>query len=329
MDRRTAWGIGLVVVSAFGYGSGSIVAAPIYETGIDWLTLVGWRFAIGAGLGWLLVLASPRRRDALRRLRRRPVLVALALGALFTGNAGTYYAALETVPAALAGVVVYTYPVMVAVLSLRFVTRLPGPRPWIAAGLGVLGTVLALGGLDPSRPPPTLGLALVILSAVIYSVWVILAARLSGERRDHLAVEGAQRGAAVGDAAVTSTLMMSATAAVYFLAAFVAGRPLLPSLVPASAWPGIVAVAVVASFLAMQTFYAGARRIGAARAALTATVEPVIIVVLAAVFLGQTLTPIQLAGAACILVGVVIAQTAPRPRGAAGPAGPLDAEVEG
>jgi len=123
MDRRTALGVGLVVVSAVGYGSGSILAAPIYATGVDWLTLVYWRFLIGAALGWIWVLMSAPRRAAVRRLPRRQLGVALGLGAMFTGNAGTYYAGLQTVPAALAGVLVYTYPVIVAVLSLRFATR--------------------------------------------------------------------------------------------------------------------------------------------------------------------------------------------------------------
>jgi len=332
MDRRVAAGIGLVVISAAGYGSGSILAAPIYATGIDWLTLVGWRFLIGAALGWAWVLGSSGRRAAVRRMSRRQVAVALGLGALFTGNAGTYYAGLETVPAALAGVVVYTYPVMVAVLSLRFATRLPGRRPWIAAGLAVAGSALALGGIDVAAAPPVEGLVLVILSAVIYSVWIILSARLSGERRDRLATDvtdpadPAVAGSSAGDAAVTTTIMMTATGAVYAVAAVVAGRPLDPGLVPGSAWPGIVAVAFVASFLAIQTFYAGARRIGAARAALTATVEPLIIVVLAWIFLDQRLAPIQLAGAALIVIGVVIAQTSPRPTGAPEPATPLEAE---
>jgi len=83
---------------------------------------------------------------------------------------------------------------------------------------------------------------------------------------------------------------------------------------------------VVATFVAIQTFYAGARRIGAARAALTATVEPLIIVTLAWIFLDQRLSPIQLAGAALIVIGVVIAQTSPRPTGAPEPATPLEAE---
>jgi drug/metabolite transporter (DMT)-like permease len=89
----------------------------------------------------------------------------------------------------------------------------------------------------------------------------------------------------------------------------------------------LVAVGFVASFLAIQTFYAGARRIGAATAALVSTVEPLIIVVLAWIVLGQTLAAIQLAGAALILIGVLVAQTGPRPRGAPEPATPLEAEV--
>ena len=120
--------------------------------------------------------------------------------------------------------------------------------------------------------------------------------------------------------------MMTATAAVYA----VAGRRPGPAARPGSCRrrPGrcLVGVGVVASFLAIQTFYAGARRIGAARAALISTVEPLIIVVLAFIFLDQTLAPIQLAGAALILVGVIIAQTSPRPMGAPEPATPLEAE---
>lgn len=326
MDRRTATGIGLVLVSAAGYGSGSVLAAPIYATGIDWLTLVSWRFLIGATLGWLWVLLSAERRASLRRMSRRQLGVSLALGALFTGNAGTYYAGLESVPAALAGVLVYTYPVIVAVLSLWFATRLPGRRPWVALALAVAGSALALGGIDVRSAPPVSGLVLVWASAVIYSVWIILSARLSGERRDRLATDAPEAVEPTGNAAVTTAVMMTATAAVYFLAGLAAGRPLDPGRVPGDAWPLLGAVGFVASFLAIQTFYAGARRIGAAKGALISTVEPLIIVVLAWLFLGQTLAPIQLAGAALILLAVIVAQTSPRPRGAPEPARPLEAE---
>jgi drug/metabolite transporter (DMT)-like permease len=329
MDRRRLIGIALVLVSAAGFGSGTILAAPVYDTGVDWLALLGWRFLIGATLAWAWVAMSAGRRAAVGRLSKRQIAIALGLGTLYTGNAGTYYAALETVPAALAGVLVYTYPVIVAVLSLRFATRLSGRRPWLALGIALVGVVLALGGIDVATAPPVTGIALVMLSPFIYSVWIILSARLSGERRDRLGSDAPDETSTAGDAAVTTAVMMTATAAVFALAGAAAGRPLDPSTVPAAAWPGLVAIGFVASFLAIQTFYAGARRLGAAQAALVSTVEPVYIVVLAALLLDQRLAPVQLVGAGLILLGVVIAQTAPRAVGAPEPAMPLDSEVEG
>jgi drug/metabolite transporter (DMT)-like permease len=328
MDRRRLLGIGLVLVSAAGFGSGTILAAPVYDTGVDWLTLVGWRFLIGAGLTWAWVAVAAGRRASVRRLSRRQVAVALGLGALYTGNSGTYYAALETVPAALAGVLVYTYPVIVAVLSLRFATRLPGRRPWIALAVALIGVVLALGGIDVATAPPLSGIVLVMLSPFIYSVWIVLSARLSGERRDRLGSDAPTETSTAADAAVTTALMMTATGLVFAVGGAAAGRPLDPGAVPSAAWPGLVAIGFVASFLAIQTFYAGVRRLGAAQAALVSTVEPIYIVALAALFLDQRLTPVQLAGAVLILVGVVIAQTSPRPRGAPEPATPLDSEVD-
>ena len=327
MDSRRATGIALVLVAAVGFGSASVLALPVYDTGMDWLGLVTWRFLIGAGLAWVWVGISPQRRSAVARLRRREVLVAIALGALFTGNSGTYYAALETVPAALAGVLVYTYPVIVAILSMRFGTRLPGRRPWAALALALVGVVLALGGIDLTTTPPVEGIVLVMLSSVIYSVWIILSARLSGERRDRLGHEAAGSASPTGDAAATTALMVTASAVVFSIGSIASGRSVNPADVPQAAWPEIVAIGFLASFLAIQAFYAGARRIGAAQAALLSTIEPLTIVVLAGIVLGQRLEPIQLAGAALIMVSVIVAQTGPRPRGAPEPAMPLDAEA--
>jgi drug/metabolite transporter (DMT)-like permease len=327
MDRRRATGIALVLASAVGFGSASILARPVYDTGMDWLNLVSWRFLIGAALSWTWVAASPARRLAVRRMTPRQMVITIALGAWFTGNAGTYYAALEMVPAALAGVLVYTYPVIVAVLSIQFATRLPGRRPWVALGLAFAGVVLALGGIDLSPAPPVEGIVLVMLSSLIYSVWIIASARLSGERRDRLGHEAASAGAPIGDAAATTAVMITSTAVVFSFLSIVSGRSLDPRDVPAAAWPAVIAIGFLASFLAIQAFYAGARRIGAAQAALLSTIEPLTIVSLAWVVLGQRLEPIQLIGALLIMVSVLVAQTSPRPRWAPEPATPLDAEA--
>ena len=329
MDRRRALGVALVLVAGASFASGSIFATLAYDTGLDWLTLMWWRFLIGGVLAWLWVALSPGRRAVVRSMPRRQVVVALGLGALYTGNAGTYYAGIETVPAALAGVLVYIYPVFVAILSLRFATRLPGRRPWIALGLAIAGVVLALGGVEIGSEVPVSGLLLILASAAIYSVWIVLSARLSGERRDRLGHDAPEEAEAASDAGVTTAFMMAATATVFGVLALATGRSVAPAAIPSDAWPFLLGIGAIASFLAIQSLYAGARRVGAAQAALISTTEPLFIVVLAFLFLDQALDPIQLVGAGLILVGVIVAQTSPRPSGAPQPATPLEAEVEG
>jgi drug/metabolite transporter (DMT)-like permease len=307
MDRTRAIGIALTVISAFAFGSGGLIAKPVYAEGVGWHTLMVWRFVVGAGLAWLWLLASSSRRASLRRLDRRAVVVAVALGVLYTGNSATYFAGLETVPVSLAALIVYVYPALVAVLSLRVGQALTGIRAWSSLGIALLGVALAVGSLDLSGGAQVAGLVLIAASPVIYAIWIVLAARLSGERRTVVG-EASNSGL---EPAVASALMMSATATVYVVGAIAFDRPMLPGDVPLSVQPAMLAIGLVSTFIAIQTFYAGARRIGAAQAALISTVEPVWTISLAALLLHESLTPIQLVGGAMILGGVVLAQTGP------------------
>ena len=316
MDRRRLIGIALVLISACAFGSGGLFAQPVYAAGVGWHALSAWRFATGALCAWLWVAASSDRRSGLRGLDRRSVIVAIALGVLYTGNSGTYYAGLESVSVSLASLIVYVYPALVAVMALRWGRRLDGRRPWFALALALIGVVLAVGGIPETAMPPIGGLALVIASPVIYAVWIVLSARLSGERRGrvgHAADEGA-------DAAAATALMMTGTAAMYWLSAVALGVRVAPATIPSGAWPGLLGVGIVATFVAIQTFYAGTQRIGAAQAALISTVEPVYTIVLAAILFSIALTPVQMLGGALILGGVLIAQTGPGSRQARGPA---------
>jgi drug/metabolite transporter (DMT)-like permease len=309
MDRHRAFGIALTIVSACAFGSGALFAKPVYADGVGWHTLMAWRFLIGAGLAWLWLLGSARRRAAFARLDRRAVLASLALGVLFTGNSATYFAGLETVDASLAALIVYIYPALVAVLSLRVGRALTGRRAWGALAIALVGAMLAVGAIEPSSAPPLSGIALLVASPVIYSVWIVLAARLSGERRTRVG-DATTSGA---DPVAAMPLMMSATAATYWISGLVLSRPLLPGEVPGPAWLGILGVGVVSTFIAIEAFYGGAHRIGAAQAALVSTVEPVWTIVLASILLSESLSPLQLVGGALILAGVVVAQTAPEP----------------
>ena len=319
MDRQRALGIALIVVSACGYGSGPLFAKPVYGTGVDWLTLLAWRFLIGAVLSWAWLLLWPSQRRALRSLPRRRVLVMVLLGLFFVGNSGTYFAALETVSASLSALIVYMYPALVAVITIRFGRRLEGRRAWAALGLAMAGVALAVGGIDQSHAPPLIGLVLIVSSPIIYAVWIVLAARLGGERGEadtippydsETAADASSANA--GDqahAGPAAAIMITTTAVAWWVAALAVGRPVLPAEIPAAAWPGLVGVGVLSTAVAMQTFYAGAKRIGAAQASLVSTVEPVYTILLATWLLGETLTAVQLLGGALVIIGVVLAQT--------------------
>jgi drug/metabolite transporter (DMT)-like permease len=312
MDRRVV-GIALVVVSAAAFGSGAIFAKGVYATGVDWLVLMAWRFLLGAGATWIWVLASPGRRSALRRLPRREIAIGLGLGVLYVGNSGTYYAGLESVPASLASLIVFIYPAIVAVLSLRFGRRLEGRRAWTALGLALIGSAMTIGGIEAGEMPPISGLLLVAAAPVIYAIWIILQAWLTGERSGRVGHDAED----AADASPVALLVSSGAAVMYLCLVLALARPVAPGQIPAEAWPGIVGMAIITTFVAIVSFVAGTRRIGAAQGSLISTIEPVWTVALAAIILGETLTPIQLVGGALILIGVVVAQTAPT-QGAAG-----------
>ncbi len=309
MDRQRLVGVGLVLVSAASFGSGALFAKSVYGAGVDWLTLLSWRFLIGAGLAWAWLLVSPERRAGLWRLSRRRVAIAFGLGIIYLGNSSTYYAALETVSASLAAVIVYIYPAVVAVLSIRIGHRLVGRRPWVALAMTLAGVALALGGIPAGEVPPLLGLVEIVASPLIYSVWIVLSARFAGERTDRIGIE-ADDGAST---TVATALMMTSTAIGMWTLAIVFGRPVMPAQIPAAAWPGMIAIGFVCTFLAIQTFYAGTRRVGAAQASLISTFEPVWTITLASLLFGETLGPIQLLGGALVIAGVILAQTSSGP----------------
>jgi drug/metabolite transporter (DMT)-like permease len=313
--RERALGLALIVLSACSFGTGPFFARPVYAAGLDWVTLMGWRFAVAALLSWAWLLVRPPARRAMRGLSRRRLVVLAGLGAVYVGNSATYFAGLETVPTALAALLVYIYPVLVAVLSIRWARRLEGRRAWFALAVATAGVSLSVGGIDPSTPASPLGILLILASAAIYAVWILLSARLGGERgeREH-AADRPDAAVEATDAAPAVAVMLTATAAIYIALATAIDAPLAPNRIPASAWVGLIGIGVVTTAVAVQTFYAGARRLGAAQAALASTVEPVFTITIATLVFGELLTGLQLLGGILVITAVVLVQLAPQSR---------------
>jgi len=341
-----ATGILLVLVSAASFGSVALFVKPLYAAGMTVLVLLAWRFVTAALVSWGYLLAGSRTRRSLRLLTRRRVVVLLLLGTLYVGNSFTYIGSLQVVPISLNSIIAYLYPAIVAVMALRLVRRLEGRRAWFALGLSLVGVALALGGVPDGEMPPLWGLALSFANPFIYATWIVFQARLAGDRparageqppgdavtladppltddqraADQRAADDvvahlelppadAETMADIPDPAAAGALMTTATAIVFTVLALATGSSLWPSDVPAGAWLPLLGLGVIATAVAIQTFYAGVKRVGGARASLISTVEPVYTIVLAMLLFGESLEPVQVVGGVLVLAAVILAET--------------------
>ncbi|HTH73293.1 MAG TPA: DMT family transporter [Trinickia sp.] len=272
-----------VALSASSFGAMAIFGRLAYAGGTDVLGLLTLRFLIGGGL-----LAAVARRRGVVWPRGRALGGIVAMGAIgYVGQSLCYFVALQHAQASLVALLLYLYPAFVTVLAACWL----GERLTLMKGgalvLCLAGSALMVG----SGHGEPLGIALGLLAAVVYSLYIVAGARLT-------------RG--VDPLATTAVVCLSA-AAVFCTIALVRSASGAPPRFPSSplAWGAVVAIALVSTVTAMLAFFAGLTRLGAARTSMLSTLEPMVTVLLAAVLLGERLTPLQWLGGAAVLSAVL------------------------
>ena len=301
-DRRASTAaVARVVLAGACWALAAVLAKYAFEHGVPPVRLAEARVAV-AVVALAPVLAC-RRPDLLRPPPGTwPALA--AFGASVAAVNLTYYVAIDHLPVGVAIALQYTGPAMLlaaTAVALRGVEPAPGRLAWVAAGLTLAGAVLVsralegLGGLDLP------GLAAGLASAVLFATYLLTAERAG------------QRGA---EPATTLLWGFLIAVAIWAVAAPWWSWPL-----SALADPGVAAavagVGLVGTLLPFALAVGAVRVISAASAGIAATSEPVFAVVFAWVLLGQRLNLAQLAGAALVVAGVVLAQLASASRGAA------------
>jgi drug/metabolite transporter (DMT)-like permease len=274
----------LVLLSAGAYGAMPILARVAYADGVTVAALLAYRFLFATAL----FTAATRRGEPALGARKR--LVLWALGAVFVGNSSCYFLALERVPVSVMTLLLYTYPVLVTLLSALVGLEPLTPRSLAAALLAFAGAALTagtVGGADAR------GVALALATAAIYSLYIVLAARFA---RDVPSEQAARHVAQVAFVAY---------------AAWAAARGELLPRTTARAWLLLVVIGVVCTVLALRAFLAGLALVGPARAAVLSSSEMVVAIVLAVVFLGERPGGRLLSGGALIAAAVAL-QRPPR-----------------
>jgi drug/metabolite transporter (DMT)-like permease len=283
-QQREQQGVLLCMLAAAGFAAMAIFAKLGYEAGFDVSSLLLMRFIIAGAVLWIIVAI---RRPA--PPTRKAVLLAAGLGALgYAVQAATFFASLERLDASLASMLLYVYPTLVLIGAVVIGRERATRRRVGALALASAGTVLVLlgggatGALDPA------GVALVFAAALTYAAYILISDRHGTET----------------DPVLLTAMIITAAAVALGLWTATHGGPHLH--VAAQGWEAVSAIAVVSTVVPTAAFLVGLRRIGPATAAIVATLEPVITVVLAVIVFGDHLGPIQLLGGAAVIGAVVL-----------------------
>jgi drug/metabolite transporter (DMT)-like permease len=278
----------LCLSSGAAFGAMGVFGKLAYDSGATVGTLLPVRFLVAAGLFWGLLLVGGDR-GAIRTVARRDVVLGLLLGAAgYAVQAGAYFAALTRIDASLLSLLVYTFPAMVAAAAIALGREQVDARRMSALGLACGGLVLVVAGAGTGALD-ALGSALGLAAAVTYSAYILIS--------DGVARRVAPR--------VLAALVCSGAAATLTAGSLLLGG-LHPGAVTAAGWGWLAGLAVISTVGAISLFFAGLRRVGPTSAAILATVEPLVTILLAFLAFGEMLGSVQLVGGALVLGSVVV-----------------------
>lgn len=277
--RRTVTGVFYTLASAACFASMAIFARMAYASGIDTPTLLLLRFTMAAVLMWTLLLAK-----GLKLPRGRGMVMLLAMGSVgYAGQAFSFFTALTLASAGLVSLLLYLYPAIVTILA-RLVFRHPLTRLQIVAvAVALVGSVLTIGKAGDGKP---LGIFFGLLAAFIYSIYILAGSRFPKDVTP----------------TASTTIITSAAAVTYGIVVAIKG---FHPPATGTGWFAVVAIAIICTVLAILFFFEGLERVGAVRASVFSTLEPVFTVALAAVILGEAITPMRVMGGA-LIVGAVL-----------------------
>lgn len=301
-QRRSALiGLALVLTSAAGYGTQAIFARLAYAAGANVSTVLLLRFVLSLAVLWPVLALSGRGKRAWAAVKQpKRLLGLLVLGILFSGNSIAFFTALTYLHTAVVELLLYLYPGIVLILSAIFLHERLGLMKLLALLCALAGSALTVGPLGAVALPGVtggkvlLGLALGLSAALIYATYIVIGNRL----------------AAGTPSDVTAAVSMTGTTLVFVFGSLAGDGATLS--ISSDAWLAIGGVALFSTVIATTFFLAGLERLGPSRAAILATVEPVVTLILATLVLHDPPRWFQVIGGALILVAVLLAQLAPR-----------------
>ena len=277
-DSRT-WGALAAALSALGFATLSLWGKFAPLVGLNIPTFLAWRFALTTlALLWFV----PKSIAASERWRQ------IAFGGAYIVQTLIYFTALQQTSASVASLLLYLAPAFVVLYEWGLKSP-PSKAQLLGLALASLGLVVIVGLPSPSDGT-LLGFGLAGLSGACYGGFLVASGRLFPHADSVSLTAHAGFGSASG-----------------LVALGLATRSLS---VPSSleAWGVVLGAVVFSTVLAIPLMFRATQLLGATTASLLLTLEPLFVVGLALVFLGEGLSVSKAIGGALILAGALLAQ---------------------
>ena len=245
-----------------------------------------WRFVVGAA-----VLLAVFGRGILWHQLRPLLMTVIAAGTAMAGYVLFWFLGIECIGAAIPTLIALCLPpVLVTIIALVRGQEKLSPQLLSILSAALVGTVLIVSRHDTGADTTAqrnliLGVSYAIASALLYTGFTLISGRLSSR---------------LGAGQATTCLTI--------VAAFVMGlsslyRPLYwPTGIPPQAW--FLYLGVVTAALALLAFSWGAARLTPTALTVATLVEPLTVVILAALFLGEQLSAWQWLGGGLLLMSI-------------------------
>ena len=292
--RYRFWlGSAAALVSAVAFSSNVVLSKLAYDFGTNLHALNLVRAAVFLVCLLLAVWLSGARVS----IKRNELYRCLALGVLLCAEMYLLLASVLFIPAALAILVFYTYPIMIALWTWR-----TGRHHFSYFGLGVMalafiGLIIALTGSDTLLVgwDGRNGIALALIGAICLAAILLLSERVLEKQPAKI---------------MMLYMLLSATAVIGFVSLFIAELTWPASFPGWLALCGSSALYVVATLL----LFKAVDLVGSLQTAIIDNTSPVWAMILGVIVLGQWLTTQQVIGASVAVAAVMLLQWIARPK---------------
>ena len=280
----------LVAAGAVAFSGKGVIIKLAYRYGVDAVTLLALRMLLSAPFFAALGLWAARGGDVepLSWADRRTLVVLGLIGYYLASYFD--FLGLQYVTAALERLLLFVHPTFVVLLSAMLFGRRITRRDVVAIALSYLGIFVVFGNDLATQPGNVaLGSFWVLLSALFYAAYLIGSGRLVGRVGT---LRFACYAGLISSVAVVTHFALTRDVSVLFAQA----APVY--------WLALL-MALASTVLPIVMTMEGIRRIGAPHASIVASVGPMATIFLGAIFLGERITAVQVAGASLVLAGVL------------------------